>query len=149
ERALHVLASRDSLEQLYRRLATRAGVELDSRSTWLLFRLQEQAPISQESLAQRFQVPADLLTPSIETLQEKGLVALASRADGQGEGQLQLTSAGQETLTRLTTALHDNLSELLDGWSPEQEAELTTLLHRVTGNLLSEKNTRELLSTPA
>jgi hypothetical protein len=38
---------------------------------------------------------------------------------------------------------------LLDGWSPEQEAELATLLHKVTGDLLSEKNARELLSTPA
>jgi EmrB/QacA subfamily drug resistance transporter len=149
ERALHVLASRDSLEQIYRRLAARAGVELDPRPTWLLFRLQEQAPISQVRLAQRFQVPAEKLTPSIATLQEKGLVTLTAPADGQGEGQLQLTSAGQETLTSLTTALHDNLSALLDGWSPEQEAELATLLHKVTGDLLNEKNTRELLSTPA
>jgi EmrB/QacA subfamily drug resistance transporter len=149
ERALHVLSSRDSLEQLYRRLAARAGVELDPRPTWLLFRLQEQAPISQVRLAQRFQVPAEELTPSIATLQEKGLVSLTAPADGQGEGQLQLTSAGQETLTNLTTALHDNLSALLDGWSPEQEAELATLLHKVTGDLLNEKNTRELLSTPA
>ena len=149
ERALHVLSSRASLDQLYRRLAARAGVELDPRPTWLLFRLQEQAPISQQSLAQRFQVPADQLTPSLATLQEKGLVTLASPADGQGEGRLQLTSAGQETLKRLTTAFHDNLAELLDGWSPEQEAELATLLHQVTGDLLNEKNTRELLSTPA
>ncbi len=149
ERALHVLASRDSLEQIYRRLAARAGVELDPRSTWLLFRLQEQAPISEEGLAQRFQMPSDRLKPSIETLREQGLVTLVAPADGQGEGQLQLTSAGQETLKRLTTALHDNLSDLLDGWSPEQEAELATLLHKVTGNLLSEKNTRELISTPA
>ncbi len=149
ERALHVLASRDSLEQIYRRLAARAGVELDPRSTWLLFRLQEQAPISEEGLAQRFQMPSDRLKPSIETLREQGLVTLVAAADGQGEGQLQLTSAGQETLKRLTTALHDNLSDLLDGWSPEQEAELATLLHKVTGNLLSEKNTRELISTPA
>ena len=149
ERALHVLSSRDSLEQLYRQLAARAGVELDPRPTWLLFRLQEQAPISQQSLAQRFQVPAEQLTPSIATLQEKGLVTLTAAVDVLGEGQLQLTSAGQETLTSLTTALHDNLSALLDGWSPEQEAELATLLHKVTGTLLSEKNTRELLSTPA
>jgi DNA-binding MarR family transcriptional regulator len=149
ERALHVLSSRDSLEQLYRRLAARAGVELDPRPTWLLFRLQEQAPISQESLAQRFQVPAEKLTPTIATLQEKGLVTLTAAADGQGEGQLQLTSAGQETLTTLTTAYHDTLTEVLDGWSPEREAELATLLRRVTTNLLGEKNTRELLSTPA
>jgi EmrB/QacA subfamily drug resistance transporter len=149
ERALHVLASRDSLEQIYRRLAARAGVELDPRSTWLLFRLQEQAPISEEGLAQRFQMPSDRLKPSIETLREQGLVTLVAAADGQGEGQLQLTSAGQETLKRLTTALHDNLSDLLDGWSPEEEAELATLLHKVTGDLLNEENARELLSTPA
>jgi EmrB/QacA subfamily drug resistance transporter len=149
ERALNVLSSRDSLEQLYRRLAARAGVELEARPTWLLFRLQEQAPISEARLAQRFQVPAEQLTPSIATLQEKGLVSLTAPADGQGDGQLQLTFAGQETLTSLTTALHDNLSALLDGWSLEQEAELATLLHKVTGTLLSEKNTRELLSTPA
>ena len=149
ERALHVLSSRDSLEQLYRLLAARAGVELDPRPTWLLFRLQEQAPLSEVRLAQRFQVPAEQLTPSIATLQEKGLVTLVAPADDQGEGQLQLTSAGQETLKSLTTALHDNLSDLLDGWSPEQEAELATLLHKVTGDLLNEKNTRALLSTPA
>jgi EmrB/QacA subfamily drug resistance transporter len=149
ERALHVLTSRDSLDQLYRRLAARAGVDLDPRSTWLLFRLQEQAPISQQRLAQRFQVPAEKLTPSIATLREKGLVTLTSPADAQGEGQLQLTPDGQERLTSLTTALHDILAALLDGWSPEQEAELATLLHQVTGDLLSEKNTRELLNTPA
>jgi len=149
ERALHVLSSRDSLEQLYRRLAARAGVELDPRPTWLLFRLQEQAPISEVRLAQRFQVPAEKLTPSIATLREKGLVTLTAAADGQGEGQLQLTSAGQETLTTLTTAYHDTLTELLDDWSPEREAELATLLRRVTTNLLGEKNTRELLTTRA
>ena len=91
ERALHVLASRDSLVQLYRRLAARAGVDLDPRSTWLLFRFQEQAPISQESLAQRFQVSTEKLTPSIETLREKGLVTMTAAADGQADGQLQLT----------------------------------------------------------
>jgi len=144
-----VLSSRDSLEQLYRRLAARAGIELDPCSAWLLFRLQEQAPLSEVRLAQRFQVPAEQLTPSIATLQEKGLVTLTAAVDVQGEGQLQLTSAGQERLTSLTTALHDTLAALLDGWSPEQETELATLLHKVTGTLLSEKNTRELLSTPA
>jgi hypothetical protein len=54
ERALHVLASRDSLDQIYRRLAAHAGVDLDPRSSWLLFRLLLQAPISQESLADAF-----------------------------------------------------------------------------------------------
>jgi DNA-binding MarR family transcriptional regulator len=139
--ALQVLASRESQEQFYRRLAARAGVELDPHSTWLLFRLQEQAPISQRSLAQRFQVPADWLTSSIETLREQGLVTMSAPVDGQGDGQLQVTPAGQEALKTMTSACHDSLAELLDGWSPEQEAELATLLHRVITNLLGEQNT--------
>src|SRR6266700_353523 len=68
ERALHVLTSRDSLDQLYRRLAARAGIELDPLSTWLLFRFQEQAPIAGATLAKRFHVLAARLMPSIEAL---------------------------------------------------------------------------------
>jgi EmrB/QacA subfamily drug resistance transporter len=149
ERALHVLASRDSLFQIYRRLAARAGVDLDPLSCWLLFRLQDQAPISQESLAQRFHVPANKLTPSIESLLQKKLVSLTAQADGQTGDQLQLTAAGQQTLDTLTTAYHDSLAELLDGWSPEQEAELATLLRRVAADLFSEERSKELVSAPA
>jgi EmrB/QacA subfamily drug resistance transporter len=149
ERALYVLASRESRDQLYRRLVARAGVDLDRRSFWLLFRFQEQAPISQQSLATRWHVTADQLTPSIETMREKGLVTTRAPVEGQGDGQLQLTAAGQETLNKLTTAYHDSLAELLDGWSPEQEAELVTLLRRVTTDLLGEASTTALSSTPA
>jgi EmrB/QacA subfamily drug resistance transporter len=149
ERALHVLASRDSLFLIYRRLAARAGVALDPLSCWLLFRLQDQTPLSQESLAQRFHVPADRLTPSIESLLQKKLVTLTAQADGQAGDQLQLTAAGQQTLDRLTTASHDSLAELLDGWSPEQEAELATLLRRVATDLFSEQSSKELVSASA
>src|SRR3989442_7938823 len=65
ERALHVLTSRDSLDQLYRRLTARTGIELDPLSTWLLFRFQEQAPIAGATLAKRFHVPASSLMTSI------------------------------------------------------------------------------------
>jgi hypothetical protein len=41
------------------------------------------------------------------------------------------------------------LAELLDGWSPEQEAELVSLLRRVTTTLFSEENKKELISNPA
>ncbi len=147
ERALHVLTSRDSLDRLYRRLAARVGVDLDPLSSWLLFRLQEQAPISEAHLEKRLRVPADRLTPALEALQENGLVTTTAQVEGQGGGELQLTPAGQETLKTLTTACHDSLGELLDGWSPEQEAELVALLRRVTTTLFSEEHKKELIST--
>ena len=69
--------------------------------------------------------------------------------EGQADGQLQLTAAGRETVAELATACHDSLAELLDGWSPEQEAELASLLRRVTATLFSEEHKKELISTPA
>jgi MFS family permease len=149
ERALHVLTSRDSLDQLYRRLAARAGIELDPLSTWLLFRFQEQATIAVETLAKRFHVPAARLMPSIEALRESGLITKISAVEGQADGQLQLTAAGQETVATVASTCHESLTELLDGWSPEQEAELVSLLHRVTTTLFSEEQKEELISTPA
>ena len=76
----------------------------------------------------------------------KKLVTLTAQADGQVGDQLQLTAAGQQTLDTLTTALHDSLAELLDGWSPEQEAELAALLRRVATDLFSQESSKELVS---
>src|SRR5258707_897398 len=148
ERALHVLTSRDTLDRIYRRLAARVGVDLDPLSSWLLFRLQEQAPISEEHLEKRLRVPAGRLTPALEALQENGLVTTTAPVEGQADGQLQLTAAGQETVATLVSACHESLAELLDGWSPGQEAELVALLRRVTTTLFSEENKKELISTP-
>ncbi len=101
------------------------------------------------ALANRFHLPAERLMPAIEALREIGLVSTTAPVEGQGGGQLQLTAAGQETVATVATACHDSLAELLDGWSPEKEAELASLLRRVTTTLLSEEHKKELVSTPA
>jgi len=124
ERALHVLASRDSRSLIYRRLAGRVGIALDPLCCWLLFRIQDQEPISQEHLAKRLGVPGEKLRPAIESLAQNELIIVTSPSDGQARGQLQLTPAGQQTREKLADAYHDSLAELLEGWSPEQEAEL-------------------------
>ena len=77
------------------------------------------------------------------------MVTLTAQADGQAGEQLQLTTAGQQTLDTLTAASHDSLAELLDGWSLEQEAELTALLRRVATDLFSEERSKELVSASA
>src|SRR2546422_326132 len=146
ERALHVLASRDSMSIIYRRLAERARVALDPLSCWLLFRIQGQEPISQENLAKRLGLPGEKLRPAIEFLTQNELVTVTSPADGQVGGQLLLTPAGQQALDKLAAAYHDSLAELLDGWSPEQESELATLLRRVATKLLSEDTSKELVT---
>jgi DNA-binding MarR family transcriptional regulator len=86
--------------------------------------------------------------PSIKALREIGLITTTAPVEGQADGQLQLTAAGQETVATLVSACHESLAELLDGWSPGQEAELVALLRRVTTTLFSEENKKELISTP-
>ena len=149
ERALHVLAGRESQDRIYQRLAERAGISLDPRSSWLLFRIREQAPVSQEDLAKRLRVPNEPLTTAIDQLVHKGLIETnAVPSTSQSGRQIDLTLDGQKTVNKLTGAYQQSLTELLDGWSPEQEAELAALLSRLTKNLLrSDTNTQVLTGT--
>ncbi len=149
ERALYVLAGRDSMKLIYRRLSNRAGVALDPLSCWLLFRFQGQEPISQEHLAKRLGVPGEKLRPALESLAQNELITVPSPSHGQAGGQLLLTPAGQQTLDKLATAYHDSLAELLDGWSPEQETELAALLSRLATKLMSADTSKELVSSPS
>jgi len=83
---------------------------------------------------------------SIEQLVKGELIEVA-QLDGNGAGatQITLTPTGQQTFDKLTTAYHESLTKLLNGWSPEQEAELATLLARVSKNLLhNDMDTRML-----
>ena len=154
EHALHVLANRDSQYGIYQRLATRAGISLDPASTWLLFRIEEQTPVSERELAQRLHVPQERLRTSVEQLRRDGLVALGPgvvqqvderRPDARTE-QITLTPTGRQTYDKLTTAYHQSLTELLDGWSPEQESELAALLQRLTTSVLRNDTNTQLLT---
>ena len=149
ERALHVLAGRESQDRIYQRLAERAGVALAPACSWLLFRIQEQASISQKEMAKRLRVPDEPLSRSIDQLTKDGLIETHTPTDERSEQagrEIDLTPAGQETLSKLTAAYQQSLTDLLDGWSPEQEAELAALLNKLTGNLLRSDTNTKLLS---
>jgi DNA-binding MarR family transcriptional regulator len=76
----------------------------------------------------------------VDKLVERGMV---TRED---DGTLQLTSAGRAAADRLFAARHDLLGQLIADWSPEQNAELTELLTRLSRSLLGEEADRGLLN---
>ncbi len=149
ERALHTLASRESRYHLYQRLAARSSLALVPLSCWLQLRFQDQASLSQEDPARRLHASNAELSPPLEQLINSGLVATSPPAEGQASTQLTLTITGRQALVRLGKAYHECLSELLDGWSPEQEAELAALLRRLAKNLLSEDTHPRLVAEAA
>lgn len=130
ERALTVLASRDSQRRIYERLAARAGVDLDPPECWLLFRVDEQGPVAPEDLAKRLRVPGPPLRSHLANLREAGLIC--------EEEPARLSPRGSEVLDRLAAARREGLAELLDGWSPEQHEEIAHLLSRLARELIRD-----------
>jgi EmrB/QacA subfamily drug resistance transporter len=110
ERIVAALTQRENRWRVYDRLAERAGVQLAPEELWQLARVGEGRDVE----------------PS-EGLRERGLV------DGGS-----LTPAGRELLERVQVARREGLEELLDGWKPEEHAELRELLDRLSRELVAE-----------
>jgi EmrB/QacA subfamily drug resistance transporter len=131
ERALSTLSRRDSRERILDRLARQAGVELTARQCWVLARVGEGAPTDAFAIAEAQAVDPARVAARIGELRELGYV------DGPAEAVV-LTAAGGDILERLVAARRERLATLLDGWSPEGEAELAALLTRMARDVVAD-----------
>jgi EmrB/QacA subfamily drug resistance transporter len=131
ERALSTLARRDSRERILERLVRHAGVDLTARQVWVLARVGESAPTDAFAIADQHSVDAARVAARIGELRELGYV------DGPGEA-VELSDAGRDVLDRLVAARRERLAELLDGWSPEREADLAALLTRMASDVVAD-----------
>ena len=129
ERALSTLARRDSRERILERLCTRAGLELSARQCWVLGRVGEHEPTDAFAIADRHSVDAARVAARLAELRDLGYVEGPSEA-------VVLSDAGRDALERLVAARRERLAELLEGWSPESEAELAALLTRLARDIV-------------
>ena len=114
---------------MYERLAERAGVDLPPASVWALARISEGAdPVR---LADERGGPVDRVVAGVERLSADGLV----RAQN---GERALTPEGEVALEKLVAARRERLCEHLEGWSPDQHAELARVLTRIARDLVGE-----------
>jgi EmrB/QacA subfamily drug resistance transporter len=139
ERALCRLADADIRRRGYERLAARAGLDLPAGSCWVLTRLAKQGPVVGEELARQAHVSVDYGRPYVDALVGAGLV---ERADG----VLKLTPAGGAAADRLFAAGREGLCELLQGFDPEQHADLAAMLTQLSRALLGDDADRPLVS---
>jgi EmrB/QacA subfamily drug resistance transporter len=131
ERALSTLARRDSRERILDSLARQAGVELTARQCWVLARVGEGAPTDAFAIAEAHAVDPARVAARIGELRELGYV------EGPAEAVV-LTAAGADVLERLVAARRERLAALLDGWSPEGEADLAALLTRMAHDVVAD-----------
>jgi EmrB/QacA subfamily drug resistance transporter len=135
ERQLVGLLGRENRGDMYRRLAARAGLDLDPRSTWLLYRFDDYPACTPDELADRIGAPRGRIADRVARLEELGLV---EEGAARGEQDLELTPAGRSAIDRLTAARRDGLADLLAGWHPDEHPELAARLRELAHELLAD-----------
>jgi EmrB/QacA subfamily drug resistance transporter len=166
------LDRREGAREIIRRVASRAGVDLDPAACWLLARLSEHAPVRISSLAERAHVQTSTLINARDRLLELGLIAPDPQAASGRESPArspaaadreptavalndvtlayELTAAGHTTLERLTTIGEERLTDLLECWRPDQHADLARLIANLAHEFfIDDSALRGNVQTPA
>ncbi|MGZ4323393.1 MAG: EmrB/QacA family drug resistance transporter, partial [Solirubrobacteraceae bacterium] len=147
-RALTVALGREDRRRAVELLAQRAGVDLTAAASWLLVRLHENPAGDIDALAESFDVPADVAWPALTDLRDRGLVVERPGSDGHAVIR-EVTATGEEVVERLITARRAAIAELCDGWSPDDNEDLSSLLTRLARELLREAPVKQESLTPA
>ena len=132
ELALERVISTENRAAVYENLAQRAGIDLGPQACWLLFRLAEFGPMSQDQLDQRYKVRPETLATGLGELEGASLIVLRPAT------ALEVTDAGRQVMARLTEARRAGLEDLLEGWNPADHPELEALVRRLAGILMAD-----------
>jgi EmrB/QacA subfamily drug resistance transporter len=133
--ALERVARRENRGELYATLAARAGLELDPRSCWLLYRLADRPDCTVEGIASRLKVDKGRIEQGVDALVSAKMVERTDVPDG---CELALTQLGDDAIDRLTSARRAGLTELLDGWDPDAHPEIGQMVRQLAHELLAD-----------
>jgi MFS family permease len=135
ELALTRMSTRENRAELYHTLAQRAGISLPPRSVWLLYRLADRPACTVNEVAERLKVDPTLIQPGVDGLLDAGMIEERRRG---AECDLYLTSKGSTALEKLTEARRSGLTELLEGWNPEEHPEIIEMVKQLAHALLAD-----------
>jgi EmrB/QacA subfamily drug resistance transporter len=135
---LEQIARRENRGDLYRTLATRAGLSIPPKSCWMLYRLADQPDSSVDEVAERLKVDASNIEPALQGLLEAAFIARGAPVAGSGAGRLHLTASGLDAMDRLTAARRAGLTELLEGWDVDAHPEIAVMVGQLADALLAD-----------
>ncbi len=135
QRILERAASRENRSELYGALSARAGLDLQPRASWLLYRLADRPDSTIEEVSARLKVKPERLRDGVNSLVSAGMVEQVQHAGGPG---LALTASGRDAIEKLTVARRDSLTELLEGWNPEAHPEVVGMIRDLANALLAD-----------
>jgi DNA-binding MarR family transcriptional regulator len=80
-------------------------------------------------------IDPDLIQPGVDGLLSAGMVEERRRG---AECDLYLTPTGTAALDKLTEARRSGLTELLEGWNPEEHPEIIEMVKQLAHSLLAD-----------
>jgi EmrB/QacA subfamily drug resistance transporter len=125
ERAMTQMVHRENGWARYERMISTSGVPMSVPCAFGVIQLDRFAPISDHDLAARLHESRERVTHYADELIASG------HARRSPDGELSLTTAGDEAVERLVEARRRILTEVMADWSPEQSDELTALLRKL------------------
>jgi EmrB/QacA subfamily drug resistance transporter len=141
ERALTMLSSRQNVQDRYRQTIEKSGIDISVPEAYGLFRLKQYGPTPVEDIPARLKLPMTEIRPHLDTLVATGRAAIEGAPPHQ---TVVMTEAGEAAVDALCAARRAILTDQLDGWSPEQHAELLTMLRQLADSTLDQEDRRML-----
>ena len=86
-------------------------------------------------VAERLKVDPEIIQPGVDGLVSAGMIEERRRG---AECDLHLTTAGTTALEKLTEARRSGLTELLEGWNPEEHPEVIEMVKDLAHALLAD-----------
>jgi DNA-binding MarR family transcriptional regulator len=112
-----------------------APLELEPRDFSLLRAVGLAAGLSQQTLAERLQIPAPRLVAFIDSLEQRGLIERRQNPADRRVRALHLTAAGQVLLERAFELASEHERNICSGLDEQQRLQLLDLLDRVGAQL--------------
>jgi len=128
ERMVTRLSSRENIWERYGRAIDKANIDISVPQAYGLFRLHQAGPVTEEEICRRNKIKPDEIRPKLDAMVAGG------RIQRDPDGLITLTPAGHEVVTKLNEARLSLLEEKLEGWSPEQHADLVRMLRELADN---------------
>jgi DNA-binding MarR family transcriptional regulator len=122
------LSSRENVWERYGRAIDRAGLDIGVPQAYGLFRLHHAGPITEEEICRRNKLTVTEVRPKLEAMVSAGRIYKGT------DGMLRLTPEGEAVVAKLNAARLALLNEKLEGWSPEQHADLVAMLKELADN---------------
>ena len=122
------LSSRENVWERYGRAIEKSGIDISVPAAYGLFRLHHAGPVTLDEICRRNKFKPDEIRPKLAAMEQAGRIHTDS------DGMIRLTPQGKEIVDKLSEARLALLNEKLDGWSPEQHADLVAMLKELADN---------------